>query len=432
MSIAVRAGEITGLQKRIQKRNPKALFVNCDNHSLNLACVHAAKNSPVVITFFGTVDKLYAYFSSSTVRWELLQSKVGITLKRACETRWSSRADAVKVISDKYLQLTELLEEMYEDATLSQDTRSDAFSLQQCLMNFNFVCLLYFWDCILGKINRVQKRLQDPAMNFADASLDLQSLMQEFGNIRDEIPTEAIAKSKDICQQLGIQVTGRIRRRRLMPGEAAPDVGLTAEEEINRILKDVIDILQQEMKTRFQRLQDLDKRFGFLLDAQNLITGDGIDNDLLKQKCMDTAQCYNTDIDGTELFTEIIDCRMLFRTRTDSVPGHVLTALHLLSFIASYGNDVFPNLKICLQIMLTVAVSVASCERSFSKLKLILTYLRSSMSQDRLSNLSVLSIERETVDSIDFNNIIDRFAAAKAAKLCFNLFMSRVRCAAVL
>ena len=125
-----------------------------------------------------------------------------------------------------------------------------------------------------------------------------------------------------------------------MPGEAAPDVGLTAEEEINRILKDVIDILQQEMKTRFERLQDLDKRFGFLLDAQNLITGDGIDNDLLKQKCMDTAQCYNTDIDGTELFTEIIDCRMLFRTLIDSVPGHVLTALHLLSFIASYGNDV--------------------------------------------------------------------------------------------
>lgn len=203
-----------------------------------------------------------------------------------------------------------------------------------------------------------------------------------------------------------------------MPGETAPDVGLTAEEEINRILKDVIDILQQEMKTRFQRLQDLDKRFGFLLDTQNLIiTGDGIDDDVLKQKCLDTAQSYNTDIDGKELYTEIIDCRMLFRTRTDSDPGHVLTALHLLSFIASYGNDVFPNLRICLQIMLTVAVSVASCERSFSKLKLILTYLRSSMGQDRLSNLSVLSIERETVDSIDFDSIIDRFAAAKARKV---------------
>ena len=33
-------------------------------------------------------------------------------------------------------------------------------------------------------------------------------------------------------------------------------------------------------------------------------------------------------------------------------------------------------------------------ERSFSKLKLILSYLRSSMGQDRFSNLALLSIER--------------------------------------
>nr|CAI5858450.1 unnamed protein product [Callosobruchus analis] len=35
-------------------------------------------------------------------------------------------------------------------------------------------------------------------------------------------------------------------------------------------------------------------------------------------------------------------------------------------------------------------VSVASCERSFSKLKLIKTYLRSTMGQERLSGLAIL------------------------------------------
>ena len=65
-------------------------------------------------------------------------------------------------------------------------------------------------------------------------------------------------------------MTSRIKR----PGETAPDVVLTTEKEINRLMKVTIDILQQEMKTRFQRLQDLDKRFGFLLDAENLIIGD--------------------------------------------------------------------------------------------------------------------------------------------------------------
>jgi len=42
-----------------------------------------------------------------------------------------------------------------------------------------------------------------------------------------------------------------------------------------------------------------------------------------------------------------------------------------------YGDEsVFPNLLFALQVMLTMAVSVACFERSFSKLKLITSYIR--------------------------------------------------------
>ena len=44
--------------------------------------------------------------------------------------------------------------------------------------------------------------------------------------------------------------------------------------------------------------------------------------------------------------------------------------------------------------MLTVPVSVASAKRKFSKLKLIKSYLRSTMSQQRLNGLVLLSIEK--------------------------------------
>ena len=85
---------------------------------------------------------------------------------------------------------------------------------------------------------------------------------------------------------------------------------------------------------------------------------------------------YNTNINRTKLFTEIIDCSMRFRNRTDSDLSLILTKLNLLFFIVSYGNDVFLNLRICLQIMLTVAFVVASYEKSLS-----LTYLHSSVGQ---------------------------------------------------
>ncbi|GFW47670.1 hypothetical protein TNCV_2828621 [Trichonephila clavipes] len=58
--------------------------------------------------------------------------------------------------------------------------------------------------------------------------------------------------------------------------------------------------------------------------------------------------------------------------------------------------------------MLTVPVSTASVERSFSKLKLIKTYLRSTMSQERLSALSVLSIEAEIAASVSYDIILKK------------------------
>ena len=76
-----------------------------------------------------------------------------------------------------------------------------------------------------------------------------------------------------------------------------------------------------------------------------------------------------------------------------------------------------PNLRIALQILLTIAVSIASCESSFSKLKFILSFLRSAAEQDRLSSLAILSVERETLDCIDFDDVIDQFSSVKARKI---------------
>ena len=53
---------------------------------------------------------------------------------------------------------------------------------------------------------------------------------------------------------------------------------------------------------------------------------------------------------------------------------------------------------------MTVPVTVATAERSFSKLKLIKTSLRSSMSQERLRSLALLLIEKKIFFSAFFFN----------------------------
>lgn len=44
-------------------------------------------------------------------------------------------------------------------------------------------------------------------------------------------------------------------------------------------------------------------------------------------------------------------------------------------------------------------------------------YLRSTMSQPRLSGLAVLSIDKEFTNNINFEKVIDEFAAEKARKM---------------
>ena len=57
--------------------------------------------------------------------------------------------------------------------------------------------------------------------------------------------------------------------------------------------------------------------------------------------------------------------------------------------------ECFPKLSECLQIAMTIGVTSATAERSFSSLRRMKTYLRSTMTQDRLTNLALLYIERK-------------------------------------
>ncbi|TYH65795.1 hypothetical protein ES332_D06G079900v1 [Gossypium tomentosum] len=69
------------------------------------------------------------------------------------------------------------------------------------------------------------------------------------------------------------------------------------------------------------------------------------------------------------------------------------------------------------EFFLTVPMIMASSEISFSKLKLIKTYLMSSMSQERLNGLTILSVEKDFLENIDVDVIINDFASRNARKV---------------
>ncbi|ESN94467.1 hypothetical protein HELRODRAFT_86361 [Helobdella robusta] len=67
--------------------------------------------------------------------------------------------------------------------------------------------------------------------------------------------------------------------------------------------------------------------------------------------------------------------------------------------------------RLC-KIAVSLPVSTAACERSFSALRQIKTYIRNSMHDSRLSSVSILAIEKERTLSLHETEIIDVFATS--------------------
>ena len=97
-----------------------------------------------------------------------------------------------------------------------------------------------------------------------------------------------------------------------------------------------------------------------------------------------------------------------------------VTAVELLKMLRLRKlHTVFPNTDVALRLFLTMPVTNASGERSFSKLALAKNRLWSSMQQDRVSNLTLMSIEHDILRELDFQDIIMAFSSKKTRRKKF-------------
>ena len=77
----------------------------------------------------------------------------------------------------------------------------------------------------------------------------------------------------------------------------------------------------------------------------------------------------------------------------------------------------YPNAIIAYRILLTIPVTVASAERSFSKLKLLKSYMRSTMTQKRLNGLATIALEIDVLEKINYEDIIEAFISTNTRRM---------------
>lgn len=110
------SGIYSGVQARIAKIEPNAVYVHCAAHNLNLALNDSVQNISEMRNFYDTVEQLCNFFGSSIKRWAMLKELacvsevIGkVTLKRLCPTRWSSRHDSLVALRFRYSDVVKVL-----------------------------------------------------------------------------------------------------------------------------------------------------------------------------------------------------------------------------------------------------------------------------------------------------------------------------------
>ncbi|XP_065264296.1 zinc finger MYM-type protein 1-like [Emys orbicularis] len=392
-------------------------------HSLNLVVNDAAKCCLEATVFFDLVQRVYVYLSASTHRWEVLTYHVSnLTVKPLSETRWESRIDALKPLRCQLGDIYDALIEIYDDTTLTGSSgttsRVDAKDLAKPISSFKFLISLVVWYDILFEINMTSKQLQAKEFDISDAinqlgetkkfligrrsDADFEKTLVDAGELAEELDVPALFEPDPI----------RIRKKRKQFTYEADDEPIYNPKEKFKVnfYFAVIDTAIHSVEERFTLMQQISSVFGFLYDVYSL---QNTTPKQIMEHCLNLEQALqhgeSKDIDAFDLCNELQ--AIARRVQKSASPQDVL------NFRCTNNlTDSVPNTVIALRILLTLPVSVASGERSFSKLKLIKTYMRTSMLQQRLVGLSTLSIEHDIARSIDLEELVSKFAKLKARK----------------
>lgn len=174
-----------------------------------------------------------------------------------------------------------------------------------------------------------------------------------------------------------------------------------------------------QTRKRFLSMQKIKQTFSFL-NPQALVEWT---DDLLIESAAAFRDKYSTEVSGA-ITAEIISFKSLV---IDEIKKRKMKSPRELAEFLLIENKIlassFTNLCTAYTLLLTLPVTSSAAERSFSKLKLIQNYLRSTMSQARLSGLSILSIESDRTNNLysELDDIITIFLNSKKRRGLLNL-----------
>ena len=374
---SVMSGQYSGVQQRLKSVAPYAIYVHCYAHTLNLVLVDSVKNVSVASEFFALAESLYVFISTTKAnvvflakQKELYPDKQPFQMQRLSDTRWACRYNAVNALCVTYDSLLATLEHIADDSDSAKAVQAKGLYLQ--IKSFSFLVALVTFDKILSFTKHASDQLQSPNLDLASAADLVAATQSSLLDYRtDEMWHKLYTYTERIANHHCIEISSHLVNRRNQQPPQHLSSSVIMDTTGSR--QTVTNVASDEYKVKFyfpvidSFLAEISRRF----DAKNLNIMKAI------HSCHPTSKFFlKTDVlqplvDSYDLPKDKIEmeaslAKRMLEGKELATIGDVLLQLKPLS-------STFPNLSKLVRIAMTIAVSTAQCERSFSTLKLVKT-----------------------------------------------------------
>ena len=186
---------------------------------------------------------------------------------------------------------------------------------------------------------------------------------------------------------------------------------------------ETIDLIREEIQHRFQQTRGMPIAAfleTFLLDSTNGALGD-----VSADKTREKLELYSRDVDITRLMIQIQMLPDVLKTYNEKNPVVAVKKVTNLRTLCDIMNEIssakslFSEVFTLLRVVLIIPVTTATAERTFSCLRRLKTYLRSTMSQTRLNHCMLLHVHKERTDKLDILQVASEFVSANERRQVF-------------
>ena len=374
------SGQYSGCATLIQQKYPLAAYSHCCSHVLNLAVVRAC-SLILVQNLFSTISKVFYFFDKHPKRQYVLDEVCdgSSKLKSLCKTRWIQRIDALHIFVELFDSIIEAFNAVTNNSSnWSKESLVDATSLTHAILSFEFILTLRVVERYMSYTESITRALQARAIDIIQAVSQVSTLKKILIDARSQVDIQFAAiyeKASRHAHSYGIEAKAPRRCARQTRRENHPG---STEEYYRRCLAiPFLDHLKNEIDHRFNSHTVTAMRcLGIVPSCFES------ENKASDQEMLDFFKDDLTFPSAAEAELE------LWRSHFD---GKDLPDTPQAAF--QYANPVlFPNIRKMLVRVMVLPVTSCEAERSFSTLRRVKTYLRSTMAQERLSGLALLNI----------------------------------------